>query len=53
MTGNLSPAVPAGVPGEGPPQMPLAGDQQQVGNLDPRDKHKPFRVSLRTAAGPE
>ncbi len=35
MTGILSPAVPAGVPGEGPPQMPLAGDQHQIGHLDP------------------
>jgi hypothetical protein len=34
MTGILSPAVPAGVPGEGPPPMPLAGDQHQVGHLD-------------------
>jgi hypothetical protein len=32
MTGMLSPAVPAGVPGEGPPQMPFTGDQQQVGD---------------------
>jgi hypothetical protein len=35
MTGILSPAVPAGVPGEGPPQMPLAGDQHQISHLDP------------------
>jgi hypothetical protein len=30
--------------------MPLAEDQQQVGDLDPRGEHKPFRVSIRTAA---
>ena len=30
--------------------MPLAEDQQQVGDLDPRGEHKPFRVSVRTAA---
>ncbi len=53
MTGILSPAVPAGVPGDGPPQMPLAEDQQQVGHLDPGGEHKPFRVSVRTAAGRE
>jgi hypothetical protein len=35
MTSILSPAVPAGVLGEGPPQMPFTGDQQQVGDLDP------------------
>jgi len=33
--------------------MPLAGDQQQVGHLDPGSEHKPFRVSVRTAAGRE
>jgi hypothetical protein len=53
MTGILSPAAPAGVPGAGLPQMPLAGDQQQVGHLDPGGEHKPFRVSVRTAAGRE
>jgi hypothetical protein len=35
MTSTLSPAVPANVLSEGPPQMPLAGDQHQVGDLDP------------------
>jgi hypothetical protein len=49
MTGILSPAGPVGVPGEGPPQTPLIEDQQ-VGDLDPRREHKPFRVSMRTAA---
>ncbi len=53
MTGIPSPAVPVGVPGGGPPQMPLAGDQQRVGDLDPGGEHKPFRVSVRTAAGRE
>lgn len=33
MTGILSPAVPADVPGEGPPQMPLAGDQTGTGRV--------------------
>jgi hypothetical protein len=53
MTGILSPAVPAGVLGEGPPQVRFAGDQHQVGDLDPGGEHEPFRVSVRTAAGRE
>ena len=30
--------------------MPLAEDQQQAGDLDTRGEHKPFRLSIRTAA---
>jgi hypothetical protein len=30
--------------------MPLAEDQQQVGDLDPPGERKPFRVSIHTAA---
>jgi len=26
--------------------MPLAEDQQQVGDLDPRGEHEPFRVTF-------
>jgi hypothetical protein len=53
MTGILRLAVPAGVPGEGPRQMPLTADHQQVGDLDPGGEHEPFGVSVRTAAGRE
>ena len=51
MTGILSPAVPADVLGEGPPQMPFTRDQQQVGDLDPGGEDEPFRVSVRTGCG--
>lgn len=51
MTGILSPAVLADVLGEGPPQMPLTGDHQQVGDLDPGGEHEPFRVSVRAGCG--
>jgi hypothetical protein len=51
MTGILSPAVPAGVLGEGPPPMPFTGDQQQVGDLDPGGEHEPFRASVHTGCG--
>jgi hypothetical protein len=53
MTGILSPAVPADVLGESPPQVPFTGDQHQVGDLDPRGEHKPFRVSVRTVFASE
>jgi hypothetical protein len=33
MTSVLSPAVPAGVPGEGPAQMPLAGDEGLLASI--------------------
>ncbi len=50
MTGILSPALAADLLGEGPPQMPLAGDQPRVGDLDPSGEHKPFSASARRRA---
>jgi hypothetical protein len=52
MTGMVNPAVvPADVLLEGPPQIPFAGDQHQVGDLDPGGEPEPIRVSVPTGCG--